>query len=183
MIASVNPSVRPPVLPPITTRRRVSATCDWSMPARAHRRTLADRASMPVHRSHRLTTVASGFRIAESVAHARFREDDTRLGGVPLDLPPQVCDVYAEILLRVAERAAPDGVEDLLVRHGPAGMPGERLKDRPLDRRQADGRAAAARHPARDVHGEPIALDDGRSRAERRARPPELGADARHELA
>src|SRR5215831_14234737 len=127
MIASVKPRVRPPVLPPITTSRSVSATCDWSMLPRAHRRTLADRASMPIHRSHRLTTIESGFRIAEPIAHAGFREDDARLGRVQLDLPPQVCDVYAEILLRVAERAAPHRVEDLLVRHGTAGMPGKRL--------------------------------------------------------
>src|SRR5215471_21188231 len=139
MIASVKPRPRPPVLPPITTRRSVSATCDWSMPARAHRRTLADRPSMPVHSSHRLTTVESGFCIAESVAHARFCENDSRLGRIQLDLPPQMCDVYAEVLLGVAERPAPNGVEDLLVRHGPASVSGERLQDRPLDRCEADG--------------------------------------------
>src|SRR5881397_3245689 len=59
----------------------------------------------------------------DPVADAGLRDDQLRTRRIDFDLAPQVGDVDAEILLRVAELAAPHGVEDLLVGEGAARWP------------------------------------------------------------
>src|ERR1041384_5951887 len=57
----------------------------------------------------------------DPVADARLGDDDLRRCRIDLDLPTKVGDVHAEILLRAAEFATPDRVEDLLVGERAAG--------------------------------------------------------------
>src|SRR2546428_9198021 len=58
----------------------------------------------------------------DPVADAGLRDDQPRTRRIDFDLAPQVGDVDAEILLRVAELAAPHGDEDLLVGDGAARL-------------------------------------------------------------
>src|ERR1051326_3713543 len=67
------------------------------------------------------------------IADTRLRDHDARRRRITLDLPPQIRDVHAEVLLRASELAAPDGVEDLLVGERSAARAHQRVQDLPLD--------------------------------------------------
>src|SRR5256885_17208500 len=82
----------------------------------------------------------------DPVADAGLRDDQLRTRRIDFDLAPQVGDVDAEILLRVAELAAPHGVEDLLVGEGAARLADPGPADVPFHRRERK-RAAPAPDP------------------------------------
>src|SRR5256885_920779 len=82
----------------------------------------------------------------DPVADAGLRDDQLRTRRIDFDLAPQVGDVDAEILLRVAELAAPHGVEDLLVGEGAARLADQGPHDVPFQRREMN---RAARAPDR----------------------------------
>ena len=56
----------------------------------------------------------------DAIAHTRLGDDDLGRRGIQLDLPPEVRNVYPQILLRAAKFAPPHGIEDLLVRQSAA---------------------------------------------------------------
>src|SRR3989442_9258176 len=107
----------------------------------------------------------------DPVADAGLRDDQLRTRRIDFDLAPQVGDVDAEILLRVAELAAPHGVEDLLVGEGAARLADEGPHDVPFQQREMEraspapdrttgqvDRHGSGRHPAiRPRAGEPAA--------------------------
>src|SRR2546422_9245301 len=74
----------------------------------------------------------------DPVADAGLRDDQLRTRRIDFDLAPQVGDVDAEILLRVAELAAPHGVEDLLVGEGAARLADQGPHDVPFQRRRSE---------------------------------------------
>src|SRR5437899_262617 len=132
-IASVNPSGRPPpALPPSTTSSSVSATCDWSMSLRTHRIMAVDAASKPSQSSQRPANRQSAVVTAEPISKTWLRDHDARDGGIALDLAPQMRDVHAKIVRRVAVLLGPDRVEDLLMAHGASAVDDERSQDRPF---------------------------------------------------
>ena len=59
-------------------------------------------------------------------------------GGIALDLGAQLADEHPQILRVVLVRGAPDGGEDLAVRHHPAGVARERAQQVVFARRQLD---------------------------------------------
>ena len=59
----------------------------------------------------------------EAVSDARLGDDDPRLIRIALELPPQVTDVHAQILLCVARHVPPDVLEQSRVRDGAMAMP------------------------------------------------------------
>src|SRR5579864_8955023 len=63
------------------------------------------------------------------VSNARLGHDQGRAGGIGFDLPAEVGDVDAEVLLRVAGGTAPHGIEDLLMGQGAPGVRDERAQD------------------------------------------------------
>ena len=79
----------------------------------------------------------------EAVADARFGLDELRADRVRFDLPPEVADVHAEILLRVTLRVAPHRPEQLPMRERLARMRDERAKEQPLGRREMEQFARA----------------------------------------
>src|SRR6516164_9191001 len=121
--ARLSPSQRPPpALPPRTTRRSVSATWDWSISPRTECSVAATSAIIAHQKSHDPTCLRSIRVMTKPVTKSGLGDDDTRRRRVPFNLPAEVCDEYAQILSGIAECATPDGIEDLLMAHGMAGV-------------------------------------------------------------
>src|SRR6185312_7009440 len=125
----------------------MSATWAWSSSSRSNNMPPVTAASTSVQNSHGGIQRLDGRLISaghlESITDARLGHDQLRSHGVLLDLATQVGHVHAQILLRVAERAPPHRVEQLLVRERAAGLRDERPQKLPLDRREMDGCVAA----------------------------------------
>src|SRR5260370_7686033 len=102
----------------------------------------------------RWRSVASAGQL-DAVSNSGFGDNQLRPRGVDLDLAPQIRDVDAQVLLRVAELAAPHRVEDLLVREGAVRLRHERPQDVPFDGREGDRVARAPHHPAPQVDAHP----------------------------
>src|SRR6478672_4598691 len=61
----------------------------------------------------------------EAIPDAWFGDDETRIGGISLDLATQVGDVHAKVESRIPERALPYRGKELLVRENAAGIGNE----------------------------------------------------------
>ena len=125
--ASVRPSARPPAeLPPSTTSRNASATCALS--SRVLEREHQPRSTPSSDPNQTTTARRTAARESplrslvqlEPIAHRRLGPDELRAHGIELELPAELADVHAQILLRVAHRVAPHRVEELRVRQRPA---------------------------------------------------------------
>src|SRR5437868_438409 len=63
------------------------------------------------------TSSTSGAQVGEAVADAPLGEDVARIGGVVLQLLPQVVDVQPHVVRRIAILGTPDAAQEGFVRH------------------------------------------------------------------
>src|SRR4051794_18359605 len=88
-----------------------------SVPGRGGAPPSSARAVRPTPATAARSSAGASWRLAlEAVADAGLGDDEPRTRRLALDLAPQVGDVHAQILLRMAERLRPHCVEQLLVR-------------------------------------------------------------------
>src|SRR5438270_631092 len=135
----------------------------------------------------RTAVVTSAYDVG-AIADAGFRDHDPWRCRIDLDLPPKVRDMDAKVLLRTAELATPDGVEDLLVGEGAAARADERTENLPFDRCEMNLPAVALDAACHGIDTEPVNCHwRGRRRRagscapELRPRPPRPLAPARRE--
>src|SRR5205823_988181 len=77
--------------------------------------------------------------VAEAVAHAAHGEDQLRLGGVALELLPQMAHVHVDRARIAVVGAAPERLEQRLATEDAARVAGQRAQQLELDVRQLDG--------------------------------------------
>src|SRR5487761_1978933 len=121
--------------------------------------------------------------LLETVADTGLRDDELWARRILFDLPSQVGDVYAKVLLRVAERTPPHGVEDLLVGERAPRCRREAAQDLPLDGREVDGTRAARDAAPHEVDRQPVDRDRrGVRRRRQRLEPAQVRPHAGREL-
>src|SRR5205823_4956555 len=90
---------------------------------------------------------------SEPVSDARLGDDIARIEWVRLDFPPDVGDVDAKVLLRVAELSArPGGGEELSMGHRLAGVGHKDAQQLPLGWCQMDRLAALGKSARLEIH-------------------------------
>src|ERR1700742_191579 len=108
------------------------------MSTRAHRMTAVAMTRTPSQKSHRPASFTSCIGPSKAIAEARLCDDDSRSRRIALDLPSEMRDVDAQILLRIAECTTPHRVEDLLMARRTRRVRREGAQDCPLRSRQLD---------------------------------------------
>src|SRR5450759_519771 len=160
--ASEMPSARPAAeLPPSTMRRKASTTCALSRRVRTVHISAPTTSSTPNQMSHwrncrRGAVMAALLSELEAIPHRGLGPDETWAHRIHLELAPQLANVDAEVLLRVARRRAPHRAEELRVRERLARMRDEHAQQIPLRRCEVHLDARALHRAPREIDHEVV---------------------------
>ena len=104
-----------------------------------------------------------------------------RAARVRLEFAAQVVGVHPQVVGLLPIGRSPGSLEQILVRHEPAIVPGELIEQAPLRGREVDKLASGLAMPLIEVEHEVIA-HKGRGRRPRLSTPPQCRPDPRHQF-